>query len=58
MPKKITIFHKETGAAELYTIDAREALNEHPDEWSSKPWPGSDEAKAEKKAEKDDGKKS
>lgn len=40
MPRKVTIYHKETGPAELYTIDAREALQKHPTEWSDKPWEG------------------
>lgn len=55
MPKKVTIYHKETGEAELYSIDAREALNKHPNEWSSKPW---DEAKGakDKKPEADEAK--
>lgn len=47
MPNKVTIYHKETGAAELYSIDAREALNNHPEEWRSKPWP-SDDGKGDK----------
>jgi|EndMetStandDraft_5_1072996.scaffolds.fasta_scaffold2949938_1 hypothetical protein len=47
MPKKVTIYHKEAGAAELYTIDAREALNRHPGEWSASEWPA---AKAKPKS--------
>jgi hypothetical protein len=50
MPKKVTIYHKETGAAELYTIDAREALNAHPDEWSAKPWTASKKASKKESA--------
>lgn len=57
MPKKVTIYHKETGAAELYSIDARPALANHPDEWRDRPWP-SDEGKGDTKkpAPSDEGK--
>jgi len=45
MPRKITIYHRSGATAELYTIDAREAVVGHPGEWSFQPFP------AEKKQE-------
>lgn len=45
MPNKVTIYHW-SGPADLYTIDARDALQNHADEWRSKEWPEADAAKA------------
>jgi hypothetical protein len=36
----VTIYHKDTGAHELCAIDANDAVQRHPKEWSRKPWPG------------------
>ena len=52
MPHKVTIYHKETGPADLYTIDARDALQRHPGEWSAKPWPADDGNGADEKKQK------
>ncbi len=34
-----TVFHREAGQAVLLAIDAREAVEKHPEEWSRDPWP-------------------
>ncbi|HZH50263.1 MAG TPA: hypothetical protein VEZ16_00125 [Microvirga sp.] len=45
MPSTVKIYHKVHGETETYTISAREAVNNHPDEWSFKPWPAAAEKK-------------
>lgn len=36
------VYHKETGAVEMYAIDATHAVSAHPKEWSYEPWDGSE----------------
>lgn len=38
MPKHVIAYHKTDGPVEMYTINAREAVTNHPDEWSFQPW--------------------
>jgi hypothetical protein len=47
MPKKIKIYHRDGQAAELFSVDAREAVERGKGEWSYRPF-------ADKKAETDE----
>jgi hypothetical protein len=38
MPKKVVAYHKDDGPVEMYSINAREAVALHPDEWSMTPF--------------------
>ena len=33
-----TVYHIKDGAVQMYTIDARNAVSQHPKEWATKPW--------------------
>jgi hypothetical protein len=62
MPNKVTIYHKEQGAVEMWAVDANNALRSHSAEWSQKPWAKAEEPKEAKdqkdKSGKTDGGKS
>lgn len=49
MPDQVKIYHKDGTSAEMDSVDARRALQEHPSEWSTTP-PAKDTAKKEEKA--------
>ncbi len=54
MPSKKTIYHW-SGPAELYTIDARSALQNHPSEWRDKEWSAEEALKAAQAAARREG---
>jgi len=35
---KVVGYHRETGAHEMFPLDANDAVQRHPDVWSLKPW--------------------
>lgn len=38
IPATRTAYHIDTGATEMWSIDAHKAVGQHPDEWSWQPW--------------------
>ncbi|GJD94144.1 hypothetical protein [Methylobacterium iners] len=38
MPKKVIAYHVKDGPVEMYSINVREAVTTHPDEWSMRPF--------------------
>lgn len=48
-----TIYHVETGAQQVYPIDAKEILTNYPDEWKVEPWTDKEKAEFAKKPKAD-----
>jgi len=38
MPEQVTLHHKDGSKAKMDSVDARRALQEHPEEWSTSPF--------------------
>jgi len=44
MPAKMKIYRNNGESAEMDAIDARHAVQAHPNEWATSPWPKSEKA--------------
>ena len=49
MPKKIKIYHRDGQAAELFSVDAREAVERGKGEWSYRPFAAEKKVQTEQK---------
>jgi hypothetical protein len=45
MPVKTKIYRKNGEVAEMDAVDARRAVQSHPDDWANSPWPKAEKAK-------------
>jgi len=51
MPAKSTIYNIDGSTAEVYAVDARQAVTRHPEQWSFTRFPKAEVEAAKKKAE-------